>query len=718
MKSKLSIAQRGLIVILVLIASELVFVSLLTVELNNVRQRLQAQRHNRRIIQHINNLAGLSQQAGAEMFKSIMVPIEMHDQFDVGNFEHFVPLVRKESRTLRSLMRGDQDALDRLDKIDSAVNSTELAFGQINAMKRPSKWGEMSRLLEPGRSLSDQCDRLLAKYHSKSKKTKELEPNSFNQVRAVLFVGIAFGMCTMLAAFLYFKRMAARLLGLTKNSELFLQGEPLDSPVEGSDEIAELDALFFELVKDLNDAFAQERFLIQYATDVVCSVDTRGYFIDVSSSALEQWGYTADELIERNVATTLGCTGIESIFDAAAGSFAQQRQFLHEDRLIRKDGKHLETLWSMHWSPSDGYLFCCVRDITETKLIDTLVAAQEELVRNVIEYMPIGILKVDDDGNVLSMNATARSMFARGETADLGSFNLEEQLERLDENSSWSSEVSILSGETVRCRLPQERSVVFDVTSTKILSDSTRLVLINDVTERYRLDHLKGEFVNLLGRNLHEPLESTRNDIKTLIAQDRLDAKMQARLVRIHLNINRLLMLIDQLLTVNRLGSDRLSGELVPCSISDAVLEAVESVRDYAEQQRIELRVESVLEREILADYQRLVQVIVNLISNAIKYSPEKTTVSLVVSDLNQSVEVRIVDQGRGVPEEKRLSIFEPFVQAESSDARRGVGTGLGLSICKRIITEHNGSIGVDRGTVRGSEFWIRVPAFEGPSAK
>jgi len=708
MKSKLSIAQKGLIVILVLITSELVFVSFLTLELNSVRQRLQEQRHNRQIIQHLNSLAGLSQKGAAEMFKSIMVPNELRDQFDIGTFERFVPMVRKEARTLKTLVRDDPDSLNGLKKIEDAVASTEVAYKYLYGLSRPKiDLKEIQRVLEPGKRLSTECDRLLLKY-SKRKATNE-SPDSLNRVKTVLFIGIALGLLTMAAAFLFFKKVAERLLVVTDNSQLFVRGERLAAAIGGTDEIAELDALFHELVKDLNDAFEQERFLIRYATDVVCSVDTRGRFIDVSSAALEQWGYDPDGLIEQDVATTIGCTGLGALIEGGAGTLGSERQFVHEEALRCKDGKVLESLWSIYWSPKDGSLFCCVRDITEMKRIDTLIAAQEQLVRSAIENMPIGIMKSDPSGSILSINATARRMFNLDEQEDTSTFKVDSKLVPLDDSVDVGRSVLTAESTVLRCKLGFDQRIV-DLSIGKRTSDGSRLLLLNDVTERHRLEELKNDFVTLLGRNLHQPLESMRDDIQVLIKKSRLDDKTQSRLMRIDSNIGRLLSLIDQLLTVERLGSDRLSGELSPCAIADAVRDAVDSIRDYAEQQRIEIQLESKTQGLVLADYQRLVQVIVNLISNAIKYSPDKAVVSLTVSERSGVVEVRVVDQGRGVPEDKRFSIFEPFVQAESSDGRRGVGTGLGLSICKRIIEDHKGSIGVDGRAEAGSEFWIRIP--------
>ena len=110
-------------------------------------------------------------------------------------------------------------------------------------------------------------------------------------------------------------------------------------------------------------------------------------------------------------------------------------------------------------------------------------------------------------------------------------------------------------------------------------------------------------------------------------------------------------------------------------------------------------------------DGDRLVQVLVNLISNAVKFSPRGSVVSVSAALRGPEVEFRVADQGRGVPPHMREAIFERFRQVEASDARHKGGTGLGLAICKMIVEGHGGTIGLESEEGRGSVFWFRIPA-------
>jgi signal transduction histidine kinase len=115
-----------------------------------------------------------------------------------------------------------------------------------------------------------------------------------------------------------------------------------------------------------------------------------------------------------------------------------------------------------------------------------------------------------------------------------------------------------------------------------------------------------------------------------------------------------------------------------------------------------------------MADEARLIQVIVNLISNAIKFSPDGSTVSVFALPLETGqVEIRVTDQGRGIPPDKHREIFDRFKQVSRSDADNERGMGLGLAICKAIVDSHCGEIGVISSPDTGSSFWFRLQQAE-----
>jgi signal transduction histidine kinase len=115
-------------------------------------------------------------------------------------------------------------------------------------------------------------------------------------------------------------------------------------------------------------------------------------------------------------------------------------------------------------------------------------------------------------------------------------------------------------------------------------------------------------------------------------------------------------------------------------------------------------------QEEIFADGDRLIQVLVNLLSNASKFSPKNSIVHITCTATNGSLQFSVSDTGRGIPKDKIGSLFEKFSQADEKDGRRGVGTGLGLSICKTIVELHGGQINAESEIGKGSRFWFVIP--------
>jgi signal transduction histidine kinase len=146
-----------------------------------------------------------------------------------------------------------------------------------------------------------------------------------------------------------------------------------------------------------------------------------------------------------------------------------------------------------------------------------------------------------------------------------------------------------------------------------------------------------------------------------------------------------------------------------PTSIDTAITRAVDAIRDLAQTRQIGFQT-NIADAECFADKDRLIQVLVNLIGNAVKFSPDGGQVTISAFKIEDNVEVRITDRGRGIAKEHQDSLFQRFHQLERSDAIGKGGSGLGLAVCKAIIEQLQGSIGVNSEPGQGSTFWFRVP--------
>src|SRR6185436_13411757 len=141
-----------------------------------------------------------------------------------------------------------------------------------------------------------------------------------------------------------------------------------------------------------------------------------------------------------------------------------------------------------------------------------------------------------------------------------------------------------------------------------------------------------------------------------------------------------------------------------PCPLARVVDRSMDSVRAFAEEEGVKLQI-GAMEGVLWADENRMVQVLVNLVSNAIKYSPPGGTVAVSSRQGLDWVEVRVKDEGPGIDRSLFETIFQPFGSASNPELRKRAGTGLGLSICKNIVEQHGGTIGVESEPGKGSTF-------------
>ncbi|HYW12871.1 MAG TPA: GAF domain-containing sensor histidine kinase [Longimicrobium sp.] len=227
---------------------------------------------------------------------------------------------------------------------------------------------------------------------------------------------------------------------------------------------------------------------------------------------------------------------------------------------------------------------------------------------------------------------------------------------------------------------------------------------------RRELARMKDEFVSIVAHELRTPLTSIRGSLG-LLASGKLDGTPQAqRMMQIAAqNSDRLVRLINDMLDLDRMHSGRLEMEPARLSVHPLVQQAVEAVQGSAAalQVRMEVRVDPGL--EVWGDAGRVVQVLVNLLSNAAKFSPPDALVEVVVEDRGPNALFQVRDRGRGIPADRLDDIFERFRQVDSSDARDKGGTGLGLAICRTIVQQHGGRIWVASEWGKGSTFFFTL---------
>lgn len=219
---------------------------------------------------------------------------------------------------------------------------------------------------------------------------------------------------------------------------------------------------------------------------------------------------------------------------------------------------------------------------------------------------------------------------------------------------------------------------------------------------------MKEEFVSTVSHELRTPLSSIYGFTELMLNKSFEEERQQKYLQTIHSETGRLTTLVNDFLDVQRMES---SEQRYQMSTFD-IVELASSVTDFygASHTTHQLTFEGTGPIMIDADTEKIKQLLNNMLSNAIKYSPDGGTISIEVQNQEGFAEIKIRDQGIGIPQEAMSKLFDKFYRVDNSETRKIGGTGLGLSICKEIVKHHNGTIDVESTVGVGSTFTIRFP--------
>ena len=227
------------------------------------------------------------------------------------------------------------------------------------------------------------------------------------------------------------------------------------------------------------------------------------------------------------------------------------------------------------------------------------------------------------------------------------------------------------------------------------------------------LDKLKTLFLSIASHQLRTPLTGIKGYAGMIIDGNfgNISAKVKEILEDVYANANRLIRLVNTFLNVSRIESSKFTISREEHDLVPILKKIVAELRLTAKDKGLKLSLESEVDSLVVSvDADKIEDVLINLVDNALKYTPEGGEVKVKLADLGNRVRVEVKDTGQGVKSSEIKSLFSKFVRGSRALDRSG--TGLGLYIAKRIIEAHKGEIGVESDDVgRGSCFWVEMPA-------
>jgi PAS domain S-box-containing protein len=403
----------------------------------------------------------------------------------------------------------------------------------------------------------------------------------------------------------------------------------------------------------------------------------------------------------------------------AADALAGGRDYDIESRVVHPNGvvRHLKSVARItrdaqgHAVRMLGVTF----DITERKLAD-------EQFRLAIEAAPTGMLLMDRNGSIVLVNAQIEMLFGYPRSELLG------------------RPIEILVPDRLRANIPDFRNGSFSAPAARTVElyglrrDGSEVPIeiglnplptsegefvlssIVDVSPRLELDRIRNEFVSTVSHELRTPLTSIRGSLGLLQsgAMGALPENAAEMVTIAYKNSGRLVRLINDILDIGTIDAGKLTLQMSIVPLAVLLQQSAEANAGFAEKCGVRFILEPVAAHDrVMADPDRLMQVVANLLSNAAKFSPAGAEVVIRVRSGPAIMRIEVEDSGAGIPEEFKAHIFEKFAQADASATRRFEGTGLGLSIARKLVEAMGGSIGFTSVVDQGTLFYVELPRID-----
>ncbi len=485
------------------------------------------------------------------------------------------------------------------------------------------------------------------------------------------------------------------------------------------------------------------RMLTDYATDLLCLHAPDGTYLYVSAASAQVGGYQPEEIVGTNPYEYFHPDDLSQIQASHSQSLTGERVRSVIYRLRRKDGSYvwLETMTNpvLGEDGSVQYLVTVSRDITEQKHTQEALQQERDLLSRIMETSPSGITVVDHTGQIVFANARAQEIHGLPkDDITARSYDAPTWKHTDYEGNPWPEEQQPF------VRVMQTKQPVWDVRHAIEWSDGRRVYLsingapildengevskvvftVEDYTQRKlqqdeleaalqrekKLNELKSAFVSMVSHEFRTPMAiiMTSTNLLRMKRNRMTEAEFLTRLDKIETQINHLDALIADVTFINKDDHVGHAPQRVCINIAYFFAQLADEIQtSYPDHTPIQITSAGSC-NTALVDLSLMQHIFVNLLSNAMKYSPPESTVICAYTCDQHTLTVRVSDQGIGIPPEDQNALFQPFQRARNVDMIPG--TGLGLNIARRAVTALGGTITLESEVGSGSVFTVTLP--------
>lgn len=434
----------------------------------------------------------------------------------------------------------------------------------------------------------------------------------------------------------------------------------------------------------------------------------------------------------------------QAVKDAASGKFVR-----FQTSHIGKGGEAITIDFSIKPVLDDYgkvlYLLPEGRDMTEQKRAQENTTASEQHLKALLTCLAEGVYQIDLEGNLVYMNGAAERILQYQENELLGK-NMHSIIhDQSDAQHSQPSQASVPQPSTGQRSQPtgdfKLLRVVEKGEELRISEDWFRrkdgsivpveyvgsplmqngevkgaVIAFQDITTRKEAEKRVSEFYSTVSHELRTPLTSIRGAMRLLEAGKggELTERGKHLTTMGRIECDRLVRLINDMLDIRKMEAGKLALRYGEFDAVDSARQAIANLQAYADEHRVSITLKPTPPIQLNAEKDRFTQILTNLVSNAVRFSPldSEVIVSLEVIATEQALTVSIQDKGPGIKPADQRRLFKVFQQLDATDARRKGGTGLGLAICKSLVEQHGGKIGLTSAEGEGATFWFTLPLF------
>jgi PAS domain S-box-containing protein len=517
-----------------------------------------------------------------------------------------------------------------------------------------------------------------------------------------------------------------------------------------------------EAQKALEESEQKFRLLAENANDAIWTMNPEGKFLYVSPSVKKLTGFSPEEAMERSLLETLTPESLkavsvemETFFKALQEGIAPEPVYVFEVEQFCKNGSTVwtEVVVNPVFDEAGNFRFFLgvTRNISERKKSEDELRKQKNMMDTIFYNAPITMMLIDREGRVENINYSGMEATGRKKEELLGllggqlfscvnsykgqgcgkntecnncpvrntfseTFRSRENFHKLE------GSLQILHNGTI-----STRHFLLSTAYLEIRGEAKVMISVDDITEQKNAEHeileakmiaeranrIKSEFLATMSHELRTPLNAVIGYADLLLDETfgELNFKQRKSIEHISNGGKHLLELINDILDLSKIESGKMELHYDDFFVYEAFRNVQHIILPLAKKKNI--RLEFSIEPDTLtlhADKSRFKQILYNLASNAVKFTPEKGSVKIEARKTDHAVEVDVIDSGIGIPEEQLKNLFIPFNQLDSTDSRTYEGTGLGLSLVKKFVELHGGNVSVKSEIGKGSTFSFWIP--------